>query len=270
VGKFCRVGAVWCVVEITGQSKHRGRVYRLELCAVLSALLAAATGLRCVDDAGGDELNHACDELDSRLRECGLVTGGRFLCDDETWLSARRGERDEIACQYRCYAGAACAAAKDWACGLFVSGLPPSAMASDLLPLSECVSECATQYGLECAAADGEARPVSSTTSCDGTNDCLDGADELDCGSFACGNGQVVDQSVVCDGFFNCDNRRDERANCPFFTCGEGSALPFEIVCDGVESCPDGSDEEGCRDRSEFFMLDCTCGSPISSPCSEL
>jgi hypothetical protein len=74
----------------------------------------------------------------------------------------------------------------------------------------------------------------------------------------------------VCDGFFNCDNRQDERANCTFFSCGDGLMLPFELVCDGSPSCTDGSDEQGCRGSSDFWMLDCTCDAPGHPPCSEL
>jgi hypothetical protein len=250
-------------MDSTGRSQHHRTAYRLELCAVLSALFSAAMGLRCADDSG-DALNRACSALDARLRECGVLTGGRYFCDDEELLSAQRGERDEIACQQRCYAAAACGAAKDWVCGLQVSTTE-----SDLLQLAECASECARQHGLECEAAGGAAGPVSSTASCDGRNDCLDGSDELDCDSFACGNGQVVERSAVCNGFFDCSNRRDERANCPSSTCGDGSMLPFEFVCDGNASCPDGSDEQGCREPSELVMLDCTCGFPNYPPCGE-
>jgi hypothetical protein len=245
------------------RSQHRRGPYRLELC-VLSALLSAAAGLRCADDPQGDALNRGCSALDARLRECGVLTGGRFYCDDEAWLSTRRGERDEIGCQYQCYADAACGAAKDWVCGVQVSTTE-----ADVLQLSECVAECARQYGLACEAAAGTAGPVPSTAACDGRADCLDGADELDCDSFACGDGQVVERSVVCDGSFNCTNRRDERAYCPSFTCGNGFFLPFEYVCDGSPTCPDGSDEEGCRDPGEGIMLDCSCGFPNYPACGE-
>jgi hypothetical protein len=246
------------------RSQHSQRAYRLELGVVSSALLLAAAGLRCADDAADGAVNRACSALDARLRECGVLTGGRFYCDDEGWLSARRGELDEIACQYRCYADAACGAAKDWVCGLQVSTTE-----SDLLQIAECVSECARQYGLGCEATDSAAEAVSSTASCDGRNDCVDGTDEVDCNSFACGDGQVVDRALVCNGLIDCDNRRDERANCPFFTCGDGLTLPFELVCDGSPSCPDESDEQGCRAPSERIMLDCTCGYPNYPPCGE-
>jgi hypothetical protein len=243
---------------------HRRAPYPLGLC-VVSALLSAAAGLRCADESEGDALNQGCSALDARMRECGLLTGGRFYCDNEDWLAAQRGERDEIGCQYQCYAGAACGATKDWVCGL-----QTNTTEADQLQLSECLSGCAMQYGLACEAAAGAAAPVSSRASCDGRSDCVDGADELDCDSFACGDGQVVARSAVCDGSFQCTNRRDERANCPFFTCGDGFTLPFEVVCDGFEDCPDGNDERGCSEPSDPLFLDCTCGAPGHTPCSDL
>ena len=57
---------------------------------------------------------------------------------------------------------------------------------------------------------------------CDGTNDCFDGSDELDCPALNCTIGKWT-----CKGVRQCILKR--------------------YHCDGAPDCIDGSDEEDCR-----------------------
>src|SRR5690606_3921190 len=66
---------------------------------------------------------------------------------------------------------------------------------------------------------------------------------------FACGDGNRIDEVLVCDGIFQCPNGADEAvAGCgtPIFACGGNEWIPGSRVCDGLENCANGADEASC------------------------
>ncbi|KAK0146054.1 Low-density lipoprotein receptor-related protein 2 [Merluccius polli] len=74
-----------------------------------------------------------------------------------------------------------------------------------------------------------------------------------DCGGgqFACTNGQCIDLAWRCDGTKDCTDDSDE-LNCPLASCSPlqfscltgGECISSDFVCDGEPDCGDGSDEQ--------------------------
>ncbi|KAK5851838.1 hypothetical protein PBY51_023361 [Eleginops maclovinus] len=100
---------------------------------------------------------------------------------------------------------------------------------------------------------------------CDGSGDCLDGSDEMNCnalpGSPECPLGQFpcvdsvgcVDASARCDGKKQCPTGSDEE-NCAAtqgclesdWICRNNICIPKELRCNGLNDCQDNSDEDDC------------------------
>uniref|UniRef100_A0A3B4ZUY4 Low-density lipoprotein receptor-related protein 2-like n=1 Tax=Stegastes partitus TaxID=144197 RepID=A0A3B4ZUY4_9TELE len=97
---------------------------------------------------------------------------------------------------------------------------------------------------------------------CDGTKDCTDDSDELNCPPPSCTaqefkcvtSGECISQGFVCDGEEDCVDGSDEQRTCGDrtcspgqFTCREGQCIPGKYKCDRVKDCVDNSDESNCN-----------------------
>ncbi|XP_049325048.1 low-density lipoprotein receptor-related protein 2 isoform X2 [Astyanax mexicanus] len=99
---------------------------------------------------------------------------------------------------------------------------------------------------------------------CDGTGDCLDGSDEMDCScpqeDFECTDASMcVTKNAVCDGRPQCTDGSDElycnqSSGClpGDWSCRNRICIPQQLRCNGEDDCGDGSDEEGCGPCGEL------------------
>ena len=108
---------------------------------------------------------------------------------------------------------------------------------------------------------------------CDGTVECSDHSDEMDCpecgpGQFRCRTGQCIDGALLCDGIKQCSDSTDELKCCndkQFMCSGKGGkpeCIDKNKTCDGVNDCLDASDELTplCNEIGVTSDLDDTAG----------
>lgn len=190
---------------------------------MLVAPLALLPAVSCKSGGGGGGGGNA---LANALLACGLLTAGQL---PEAASSADPFEN----CVTQCIAGGTCAELEAGVCGL------------DFELGEACGAQCIESHGFTCA--DGQ--KLHPSRACDGSPDCADGSDELDCPApFECGDGTEISPEWKCDGQPDCENASDE-ADCPpiaMFTCTSGETVPASWQCDFAENCEDGSDEAGC------------------------
>ncbi|XP_054913786.1 low-density lipoprotein receptor-related protein 2 isoform X1 [Poeciliopsis prolifica] len=103
---------------------------------------------------------------------------------------------------------------------------------------------------------------INKAWRCDGTKDCTDDSDELNCPPPSCSSqefkcvtsGECISLGFVCDGEKDCVDGSDEQRTCggrtcrpDQFTCQEGQCIPSKYRCDRVTDCVDNTDEKNCN-----------------------
>jgi hypothetical protein len=162
--------------------------------------------LLCVWSCGGgtserEGTSAACQEASVKLRGCDLLSQGEVDC--------RLFENTDYArCSIDCLRPASCAELRAATCDDTTNDY------------ASCLDRCTLNAFATVACGDGTR--VSIDRSCDGENDCNDGADEA-----------------------GCDDPE------PLFSCESGESVPLEYKCDGSADCADSSDESGCPQRAE-------------------
>jgi len=194
------------------------------LCLLLLTALTAACSSSDDSDDGG-----FCAVWNGKLRQCGLLGGGRTSCVNYNDAA----ERCEIACTSK----APCNEFVDYTC-----------TAGDVSAFNDCMAKC---IGLEpVTCKDGTV--LSGFSRCNGTAECPGGddSDEMSCKvtGFKCrGVMQFVDLARVCDQHRDCLDGSDEHAGCKTaFSCkvgGTTTEINAASVCDSVAQCDDMSDE---------------------------
>lgn len=89
-------------------------------------------------------------------------------------------------------------------------------------------------------------------------------------GEFKCGDSECIQSNWLCDGSPDCRNGEDEM-NCTVvecsddsFTCKDGSCISLRWRCDGQQDCQDASDEQVIYDPYSIQFVVKITSQPIS------
>jgi hypothetical protein len=157
----------------------------------------------------------ACSLIDAPL-DCSVVATGDAVLD----------------CLFGCYETTDCEAATATYC----FGAENS--------LASCMTVCRSF-----ACNDGTLFPLEYR--CDDLVDCAGGEDEQNCRT--CDDGTELPSSFICDGYRDCAGNEDEQACLvgPTYQCENGETINGSWRCDGYYiDCADGSDEAGCAEST--------------------
>lgn len=141
----------------------------------------------------------SCADALAKFTSCGFSfqPAGVNPCDS--------ADAETDACSFKCFNQATCTQLT----GLYCSATPPTLQDA----IVQCISQCEeSKQGGEIAC--GTEEFYTAFDRCDGFADCSDGADEVGCATFACGDGTTTPVGNKCDGFSDCANGADE-VGCP-------------------------------------------------------
>lgn len=133
--------------------------------ALLASLLTGPLlVVACGSDDGGGSGNQLCDDVRSKLDQCGIVILGGVPCDP--------GATEEQKCDARCITTVTC------------SDLVDATKAS---PYLACQIQC-SGFGSDAFICDNLEYFIPRTSVCNGTPQCPDGSDENNCGTSDAGS----------------------------------------------------------------------------------
>ena len=139
---------------------------------------------------------------------------------------------------------------------------PNRTLLADRRRCSSFTSSCSGLHNFQCSNSPFATSPVCIPyeLTCDGTNHCPDGSDELEqfcavrscpLGFIHCSNNRCILASKQCDGKDDCGDFSDETScKCDDhtleFKCTRGPCIDRKLLCNSVPDCPDASDEMKC------------------------
>lgn len=153
-------------------------------------LLAIVLAMGCGGGDSGGSGAAGCAGLEEKLRRCGVLGEGLFVCDDAATLPTQL-------CVNDCFIAASCSELYDYQCG-----------SGNTERIEACIDGC-EEADLEFRCNNGNLIPEDWV--CDEDNDCGDRSDERNCRMFRCGDGERIPAEWQCDAFEDCDDGRDEQ-----------------------------------------------------------